>query len=410
MSCAGTRGARPRASVAAVAAGVLLTLLTGCGASGDEDGSTGAGQTPHGHVEGAEETAEAQWRLILADAQGGRVHSLDPATGRSVPLADAAGLTAMRTDGRFAYLTTGNALRVVDTGVWTVDHGDHVHYYRAPARTVGDLQITGASGVTGDPGVTALSTRGGVRVLDRKALDEGHIREAARIAGQVAVPYAEHLVVASRGAGHVTVHDRTGRRISQLPETCPDPRGQAMTRRGAVLGCSDGALLVTGQDGSFRAEKIPYPGTVPDGERASEFRHRPGSNVLAATAGDKGAWVLDIAAGKWSRVGGAVPALAVNAVGEDSPVLLLGRNGVLRSYDPATRREEADVKLLKDTGSLEETDGTRPGPVIEVDTVRAYVNDPAGRAVHEIDYNDDLRLARSFKVPFAPAHMVETGS
>jgi hypothetical protein len=45
-----------------------------------------------------------------------------------------------------------------------------------------------------------------------------------------------------------------------------------------------------------------------------------------------------------------------------------------------------------------------------VDTVRAYVNDPAGKAVHEIDYNDDLRLARSFKLPFAPAHMVETGS
>ena len=44
------------------------------------------------------------------------------------------------------------------------------------------------------------------------------------------------------------------------------------------------ALLVTGKDGAFRADKIPYPGTVPEDERATEFRHRPGSPVLAAKA------------------------------------------------------------------------------------------------------------------------------
>ncbi|TDC46031.1 hypothetical protein E1281_28900 [Actinomadura sp. KC345] len=404
MICGSTGGVRRRASAAAAATGVLLTLLSGCGASGSGDGSAGAGPTPHGHVEGAEETAEPQWRLILAAARGGRIHSLDPATGRSVPVGEAAGLTAMRTDGRHAYLTTGDAQRVVDTGVWTVDHGDHVHYYRAPARTVGDLRAAGTPEVAGDLAVTTLAAGGAVRVLDRKALDDGKIQEPARVEAAVAVPYAGHLLAASDGTGHVAVHDREGHRISQLPEPCPDPRGQAITRRGAVLGCSDGALLVTGEDGRFAAEKIPYPGEVPAGERALEFRHRPGSNVLAAAAGDKGAWVLDIAARTWKRVG-SVPAVAVNAVGEDSPVLLLGRDGVLRSYDPGTGKQEADVKLLKDTGSLKE----RPSPVIQVDTMRAYVNDPAGNAVHEIDYNDDLRKARSFKLPFAPAHMVETG-
>ncbi|MFB4313982.1 hypothetical protein [Actinomadura sp. 21ATH] len=390
--------------MAAVAAGVLLTLLAGCGASEDAGGSAGGDQTPHGYVEGAEETAEAQWRLILADAQGGRIHSLDPATGKNVPVAQAAGLTAMRTDGRHAYLTIGNAVRVVDTGVWTVDHGDHVHYYRAPARTVGDLGGTAAPEVAGDLAVTTLSAAGAARVLDRKVLDDGKIQELARVEAPVAVPYAGNLLVASNGAGHVAVHDRKGRRISQLPEPCPEPRGQAITRRGAVLGCSDGALLVTGEQGKFAAEKIPYPGGVPAAERARDFRHRPGSNMLAATAGDKGAWVLDVGAKKWKRVGDSVPALAVNVVGEDSPVLLLGRDGALRSYDPATGKEQARTELLKDA------DGARrPGPVIEVDTARAYVNDPAGNAVHEIDYNDDLRLARSFELPFPPAHMVETG-
>ncbi len=55
--------------------------------------------------------------------------------------------------------------------------------------------------------------------------------------------------------------------------------------------------------------------------------------------------------------------------------------------------------------------GRKVGPqaVIEVDTSRAYVNDPVARKVYEIDYNDDLRLARTFALDFAPSLMVETG-
>ncbi len=34
--------------------------------------------------------------------------------------------------------------------------------------------------------------------------------------------------------------------------------------------------------------------------------------------------------------------------------------------------------------------------MIEVDRSRAYLNDPEGSRVHEIDYNDGLRVARTF--------------
>ncbi|MEV5829549.1 hypothetical protein AB0L25_28695 [Spirillospora sp. NPDC052242] len=402
MICGSTRRARWRAPVTVLAAGVLLAA---CGGSGGEQESAGAEPTPHGYVEGAEETAEAQWRLVLTEAGGGRIHTLDPATGETAPAGEAAGVTAARTDGRFAYLSTPNGLRVFDGGTWTVDHGDHVHYYRADARTVGDADVPETSGVSGDLAVTALAGGGEVRVLDRKALDSGKLAELARVPGRAAVAHAEHLVVAS-AAGEVTVHRRDGRRVSRLPEACPEPAGQATTRRGAVLGCADGALLVTGEDGTFQAAKIAYPGTVPRDERAADFRHRPGSDVLAARAGDEGAWVLDVRARAWHRVGDG-PAVAVNAVGEDSPVLLLGEDGALRSYDPATGEELARTDLLDDMGGADGADGA--APVIEVDTARAYVNDPAAKTVHEIDYNDELRVARTFDLPFSPAHMVETG-
>ncbi|MFD2400153.1 hypothetical protein ACFSVJ_29850 [Prauserella oleivorans] len=48
-------------------------------------------------------------------------------------------------------------------------------------------------------------------------------------------------------------------------------------------------------------------------------------------------------------------------------------------------------------------------PVILVDTSRAYVNDPGGRRVYEVDYNDRLRIARTFDLDVTPSHVVETG-
>ena len=62
-------------------------------------------------------------------------------------------------------------------------------------------------------------------------------------------------------------------------------------------------------------------------------------------------------------------------------------------------------QLLASRGAVLTTSNKRD----VVDTTRAYVNDAAGRKVYEIDYNDRLRLARTFRLDFAPTYMVETG-
>ena len=46
---------------------------------------------------------------------------------------------------------------------------------------------------------------------------------------------------------------------------------------------------------------------------------------------------------------------------------------------------------------------------ITVDNSRAYVNDVTTGTVHEIDYNDRLRIARSFDLAGNRGHMIETG-
>ncbi len=90
------------------------------------------------------------------------------------------------------------------------------------------------------------------------------------------------------------------------------------------------------------------------------------------------------------------PVVAANTAGEGSPLLALAPNGALHGYDIATGKQTALAKMLQGRRRPART------PVIEVDTSRAYVNDAAARKVYEIDYNDNLRLARTFPLDFAP--------
>jgi hypothetical protein len=346
-------------------------------------------------VAGAEETAEAQPRLVVAGDGVVRVLDLVTEEVHEVARVDA---TSLAGDGRHAYVGAADgSVRVVDGGSWMVDHGDHVHYYRAAVREVGAVPGAEPTAAHGDPAVTAIALADGtVRLLDRARLDEGAVAELAAIPRPgLAVPYGGHVLVA---AEPVAVHDRAGAQVATIAEPCPQPEGAAATRRGAVFGCADGALLVTEADGAFRGEKIPYP--RPDVERAREFHHRPGSATLVATAGETGVWVLDVAGRSWTlHETGAV--VAVSTAGAGTPLLTLTADGVLHALDPASGRELARNPLL--------TAPVAPGATIEVDTSRAYVNDPAAGVVHEIDHGDALRVARTFDLGGAVTHMVETG-
>ncbi|MGP3933151.1 ABC transporter [Nonomuraea sp. KM88] len=383
-----------RAAVAASLAGLLL--LAGCGRQPQQ--STAA-RAPHGYVAGAEEMPEPQSRLLLAGDRAGAVRVLDLLTGKVSPVADVEQVESVTGDGRFAYLTTATGgLRVIDTGAWTVDHGDHVHYYRAAPRDLGTLRGRPPYTIAGDAAVTAVrSSDGTVMLLDRARMEKGTLAETARFTAAAAVPYAEHVIVAD--GGEVRLVTRAGE-PGQAIGACADAAGTAVTRRGVIIGCAGGAVLVTEDDGAFEIVRIPYPRVPSAGRRATEFRHRPGSTILAARAGDAGVWVLDVTARTWRRIRTG-PAVAVNAAGDGMPVLVLTGDGTLRAYDPGSGKEQAGTMVLRTplTGA----------PSIEVDAARAYVNDPAGRAVHEIDYNDGLRHARTFEPGFAPAHMTETG-
>ncbi|MFB6553449.1 hypothetical protein [Streptomyces sp. NPDC056405] len=396
----------------------LALLATSC-AGQDDNASAGkesspASATAHGYVEGAQEAAEQQSRLLLNDPETGDTRVLDLITGKVHDVSPTSGTSGLTTDGRFGYLHTESGTRVLDGGAWMVDHGDHVHYYRAAIRDAGRLPAGAGARIRSDAAVTAVTGEDGRAAVYRRAeLEKGEAGSPRRLPGEPAsavVPYAEHLLTVMEdedGSTKVVVLDREGKRVASPDAECEAPRGDAVTRRGVVFGCADGALLIREDDGGFAVERIPYGADVPAGERASHFSHRAGSDTLTAPAGDRAVWVLDVTERTWTRVRTG-PVVSVNTAGEGSPLLVLQDDGALHGYDITTGKQLSRTKrLLTDVPDARADDTT--GPAIEVDRSRAYLNDPAGSRVHEIDYNDNLRVARTLDLDMKPVLMVETG-
>jgi hypothetical protein len=230
------------------------------------------------------------------------------------------------------------------------------------------------SRVRSDAAVTTVTDEEGrTRIYRRAGLEKGKVGSARTLPGThtgAVVPYAEHLLGVTDN-GKVAVYDRQGERAASPDARCEEVRSDAVTRRGVVLGCADGALLVREDDGTFTAEKIPYGSDVSEAERATAFQHRPGSDTLTAPAGKRAVWVLDVGERTWTRVKtGSV--VSANTAGEGSVLIVLETDGALHGYDIATGKQVSRTKRLLTGAPDAGREGSNAGPVIEVDRSRAY--------------------------------------
>lgn len=390
----------------ALALGLVL-LATGCAT--EEPAADAAEETGgHGYVAGAEELTEAQLRLSYLD-RAGEAHGLDLLTGETVPIGSVGPTSSVVSDGRFLFATSEPAgqLTVIDSGTWTVDHGDHTHYYRAEPRVVGTLDWTGPVEVASSAKTTTLfsgATGRGI-ALDREALGRGELDEVAR--HQVSphegalLPLGDLLIATE--PDRVLALDASGVPVAGATAPCQDVRGGAVTRVGVVVSCADGAVLATDGGGVVAFESIPYPLAVDDADRATSFAQRPGRPALAALAGDRGAWLLDSRARTWDLIETATPLVDVVAA-DDEQDRLVGLDAVGRVVviEPATGAAATTDVLVAEPADL-------ASAVLEVDADRTYVNVPTAGLVHEIDHADAARVARSFPTVVSPDFFAETG-
>lgn len=377
----------------------------------------------HGTVAGAQEVAEPQLHLLSIDTDGG-VGTLDLLSEETSTLGDLAAPSAIATDGRYVLATVDEGVEVVDSGVWTWDHGDHSHYYRAEPRLLGTVLGDGPATVATGPLATAGSTgvlfprTGEAVLLDNTSLADGELVERFRLSlpphdGLVA-PLGDGAVVtvpdASGAVTDVELVDTEGAVVDGTRTPCPAASGSITTTVGLVVGCADGALLWTAaaDDGDEPAvEQIPYPdgASAPPATAFDGRKHRP---TVAALAGREGFWLLDTRERSWQLHRTQEPLLQVVAVDdEDQHVVALDRTGRVRVHDGATGRQLAATPPLL-APSLRDPEH-RDGVSLVVDDGRAYVNAPAEGVVLEIDYADSARVARGLTTPTSPAFVAETG-
>ncbi|OIJ28522.1 ABC transporter [Nocardioides luteus] len=403
-----------RRTLAGIVTGLTLAA-TGCGSTAtpadDTDADPGSGKD-HGAVEGAREVAEPQLHLTTIDGTG-NVAQLDLIEGSSAEVGRIGEPSAVASDGRYLFATTAEGVEVVDSGMWTWDHGDHFHYYRGEPRLLGAVEGEGPATVATGPLSTAGSTgvyfdgSGDAVLLDNKALAGGEVRERFRVDGEphqgLVAPLGNGALVTVAEDGAVTglrYHGADGDPAgAQIP--CARASGTITTKVGVVVGCADGAVLATETDGRPGFERIAYPKGIA-APRATAFDGRKSRPTVAALSGRTGIWLLDTRERTWTHLDARTPLRQVVAADdEDGHVLALDTAGRVRVLSAEGGKQLAVTEPLVDP-----SDG---GVDLVVDQERAYLNVPAEGVVHEIDYADRARIARTLETPTAPVFFAETG-
>ncbi|GAT74506.1 hypothetical protein MHM582_3011 [Microbacterium sp. HM58-2] len=373
-----------RPALLLVAALLVPLVLAGCAASAHPqatsdpapDAVTPDTVTPEGAA-GAAEVAEPARALVVADARG-ELTLLDLATDKRSIIAEAGGeFAALDGTGRFLLLTRErggeSTVDIVDAGRWTQPHGDHSHYFLGAPRDLGAVQGAGRAtvGVGADATVIRFDGDPEVVVLPHEELAKAGADAATRVAAEAVGPVVSvaGTLVAATAEG-IAVPD-----LAAVP--CAAASDVDATRVGTVYACAEGAVLVRREvGGAVGAESIPYPEGAP---AASVLAGRPDRPDLAGPAGDQGAWLLDVRARTWTLLPSDVPLVRVAAVGDDaSRTVVVDAEGRVRILG-------ADGSVLARTDPLVAESVAAEGMQLLVDGDHAYVGDPSGGAVLEID-------------------------
>ncbi|MBC2640103.1 MULTISPECIES: ABC transporter [unclassified Rhodococcus (in: high G+C Gram-positive bacteria)] len=413
-----------RAAIAAVA---VLTL--GACAAPDEEAASPGGRSQPGSDLAAEagstEVEGPEPRLVVSDADSGRVDVLDLATAEtlhSFEFDNPARITTVKDRYAFAVDGAGGAVHVVDGGSWTIDHGDHTHSYTKPPVELGAVEGGGPSHVIeGDDAVaTFFDGDGAARVIDFAALrkdsiDVGTVVETDGPHHGVALPIADGVVV-SRAAAYGTDSRPAGFEFNpgngEVPRrfdtACPNTHGAAVTDTDVLAACDDGLFLATTTAGAWTSEKIPYPAGIDAATRPTSVRGQDGLPIHVAAAGpaatNDGVLIFDSRTRGWTHVRTADRVVDVALPGDGRSVFAVLADGTFRMYDTTSGAETASSRVL-----AAPYDATVTPPVVVVGGTRAYVSDPASKTVAEIDFRDDARVARTLDVGVAASTLGVVG-
>lgn len=390
--------------VASTLTGACL-LIASCATTPRHDDAASAAH-PHGWVEGATELEEPAVSLAALDSSGS-VTLVELADLSSTTLGALAPDGPFVTDSRFIVGSDADGRpHLIDSGVWTVDHGDHQHYYRTQSKDLGALPDSLGIGsvnaetnlsLSSSESTTALGIATTAYLLDREELGRGHVAvlDTSPIdEGSWVAPLAGGWARIHDGALRITAHD--GSPIDSAPTgECAHPSGGITTRAGAVFTCEGGVLVVQADPYThqWEVQRIDMPAGTDPHATPTSLHGRPGRPLVAGIDPTGGAWYLNVAESTWTHLDSDTPLLAVCAI-DDSKGRVVGvdTSGRILVWETATGLSPVTISDPVASTSLEPDD-------LQVTRDRVYVKASHQDAILEIAPADDARTARVLPHP-----------
>ncbi|MFT3715373.1 MAG: hypothetical protein QM774_05335 [Gordonia sp. (in: high G+C Gram-positive bacteria)] len=310
-------------------------------------------------------------------------------------------------DGRHVFVSTSNGFELLDLGAWSEAHGDHSHHYSSEPRLTGTTYDADKPGhVVLHDGRTTLFDDGTGKV---RILDSAKIGEDGSLIDEFSVP-AHHGVAVARADGSVVVskgdedtrtglviRDAQGATVAQSDE-CPGLHGEAGAADGVLtFGCEDGVLIVRGTEISKVKADAPYarignqrggdgsPITLGDykTDKGNEHEHPQQFSLIDTTAKT----IRVVPTGGWSY------SFRSLGRGKNGEALILGTDGALHVFDPASGQEIRTVPLI---GAWSEPDDWQePMPSLYVQGDTAYIDEPSSKRLIAVSLDDYRTLTET---------------
>jgi len=389
-------------SLRPIATSVLLVsaaMLTACG------GSSG-GDEPHEHTD-----IDTAGRLALFDTDASQLKVLD--------LDDTEVLASMAMDGEAPrlYASPGNRYAVaiqrgddlvsfVDGGLYTEDHGDHMHDYAVTpsmlSLTLNDHKPThyssgesegvvffdGGEATSSKVTVFSDATLGSGATVASLPLDNNMHGVAKMIDGHLFVTYRDSSITDTTLPAAVERYHLDGSDFEfeeRYSQACPRLHGAAANAHSLGFGCSDGVLVIDLHEAGFPATKLGNPEGLADGSRIGTLVANHDVEELVGIAGDRFFVIHPESTTEVYHeleIGEDVGRLAQGFTTHGEVFYVLGDDGGLRLFDPAH-----DWELIT-TAELMDAPGEGDTLAVAVSAAQERLFVLHNQSVHEVDATD----------------------
>ena len=407
----------------------IAVALAACGGSSSDEAIVEPPQEePHTDYE-----VNTKGRLVIGEANSASVHVFDLDSGRTIQtfLADNSPSAIYASpDNRYAVLLqrTNDLVQFVDGGIYSEDHGDHLHEYKENPQLLNTrwqgVRPThfetheGYSAIFFDGNATA-NANASVSLLSDLGIGAGNPDATLSLPSAhhgAAEPHGQYLLTTYKdpsasgtSPNQVELYCRSGNGYSfvqRFEEPCPGLHGSYSNGDYTAFGCTDGVLVIHQHDDHFHASKIANPADIGAGIRIGTIIGNAHLDSFIGIASPGHLFAINPAAGSITRInwaeGRTRRAHALDAEGENLLVLDdLGQMHILDTHDWAKRSTFKAVNTMPTAAPF-------PALVASKADDTVILSNPGENEIAVIDL-DTAAITTKYPVTFSPTNLAWVG-